>query len=210
MSDIDHPEFDNDGIWPRRLLHVPTMTSHKWQPGNRYNGQCEPRYNAISYTWGRWRLNDDLLEKPNVDALPIKGVPWKVPRIDPAHFTVEQFDAAIRRAMEQIPTELLSADTGRSRRLLKIFPEPPEFLWLDVACIDQRETAEGKAEVGRQARIFRIAHQVYMWLSHTSYSDLTYLRQSLRSCIAPSDGWGYRMSQIQEGAVAVLGGAQSR
>ncbi|KAL2836447.1 hypothetical protein BJY01DRAFT_251947 [Aspergillus pseudoustus] len=200
MSDSDHPEFDNDSIWPRRLLHVPTMTSHKWQPGNRYNGQREPRYNAFSYTWGRWRLNDDILEKPNVDALPIKGVPWNVPRIDPAHFTVEQFDAAIRRATEQFPTERLSADTERSRRLLKIFPNPPHFLWLDVACIDQRETAEGKAEVGRQARIFRIAHEVYVWLSRTSYSDITYLRQSLRSYIAPSDGWGYprTVSQTQE------------
>ncbi|KAL4908407.1 hypothetical protein BDW74DRAFT_175089 [Aspergillus multicolor] len=72
MSDNDHPEFDNDDIWPRRLLHVSTMTSHKWQPGSRYNGQREPRYNAISYTWGRWRLDDGIAEKPDETPIEIR------------------------------------------------------------------------------------------------------------------------------------------
>jgi hypothetical protein len=48
--------------WPRRLHHLPTLTSYAWQPGNIYGGLERPQYNAITYTWGRFRLsNRDLL-----------------------------------------------------------------------------------------------------------------------------------------------------
>ncbi|KAL2837289.1 hypothetical protein BJY01DRAFT_251527 [Aspergillus pseudoustus] len=191
MSDDDHPDFDNEGMWPRRLLHVPTMTSHKWQPGNKYNGQSEPHYNAISYTWGRWRLSDDdnPIKNPEVDRLGIKGVPWRVPRIDPTHFTVRQFEEAIRRAVQRPP---LDAPLGirKAPRLVRRIMHPPEFLWLDIACIDQRGTATGKAEVGRQARIFRSAKSVYVWLNHTSHSDMELVDQYLTENAAIPDYYG--------------------
>ena len=60
------------GPWPRRLLHVPTLTSCEWQPGNVYGGVTEPEFNAITYTWGRWRLKDH--ELPNVPPIGIRGV----------------------------------------------------------------------------------------------------------------------------------------
>lgn len=111
------------GSWPRRLLHVPTLTSYAWQPGNVYNGIPSPRYNAISYTWGRWRL--DEFDQPHVNAIPISihGDTWPIPRIDPKHFTVGDFNAAIRA------TTTLSVNG--------MAPEPIEFVWLDVACIHQ-------------------------------------------------------------------------
>src|SRR5450432_689397 len=43
-ADHDHMEFDNNANWPRRLLHVPTMTSYKWAPGNNYGRWKEPAY----------------------------------------------------------------------------------------------------------------------------------------------------------------------
>ncbi|KAL2795517.1 hypothetical protein BJX66DRAFT_336851 [Aspergillus keveii] len=186
MSDQDHPEFDNDGIWPRRLLHVPTLTSYKWQPGNTYNGQSEPHYNAISYTWGRWAVRaDDIKEPDSGGRLAIKGVPWQIPQIDPAHFSVEQFSKALQQAVQRPPLEAPLASWKASRLIRRIL-HPPEFLWLDIACIDQRGTAEGKAEIGRQARIFRCAKAVYIWLSRTSHSDMVFAEQYLSDLVDQS------------------------
>src|SRR4051812_12260855 len=97
--DDDHPEFNNGGVWPRHLLHVPTMTSHKWQPGNTYGGQREPKYAAISYTWGRWRLKTTT-ELPGVVPLNISDVKWPIPRIHPDHFTVDDFQNAVNSAVK--------------------------------------------------------------------------------------------------------------
>ena len=70
--------IDELGEWPRRLLHVSSMTSYEWQPGNVYRGCKELKYLAISYTWGRWKLRDG--QKPKVKtALQIDGVPWQNP-----------------------------------------------------------------------------------------------------------------------------------
>ena len=142
------------GNWPRRLLHIPTLTSYSWQPGNLYGGIKEPMYNAISYTWGRWRLQDS--ERPDVKAILINGVGWSLPRIDPAHFSVEEFEKVIKNA----------ALITKSPRNDLIQTEYVEFIWLDVACIDQRASEpQSAAEIGRQAAIFRGAHQVFIWFT---------------------------------------------
>lgn len=94
--DYDDSDFDDTSDWPRRLLHVPTMTLYKWSPGNIYGGFRNPNYIAIFYTWGRFELRD-LKTKLHVKAVPIRGVLWSVPRIDPEeHFTAEEFQRAIR------------------------------------------------------------------------------------------------------------------
>lgn len=162
------------GNWPRRLLHVPTMTSHEWKPGNWYGSKQAPLYNAISYTWGRWLLRDG--EMPEVDSLVIKGVPWKIPRVHPSRFTKEQFMAVIRRA---------TTDRRHPSRLGKAI----DYVWLDIACIDQRilnPGSTGAAEVGRQAKIFRGAAQVSIWLNtltkdqlHTIQAALTEVSRNL-------------------------------
>ncbi|KAI1742659.1 hypothetical protein F4680DRAFT_463645 [Xylaria scruposa] len=137
------------GNWPRRLLHVPSMRSLEWKRGNKYGTFVAPAYNVITYTWGRFRLNDG--EMPNIKAVDIKGTPWKIPRVRPSHFTANQFLAVIQSTM---------------RTLI-------EFLWLDVACIDQRESVpechgtlqKSAAEIGRQAAIFRGATHTFIWLT---------------------------------------------
>lgn len=145
------------GRWPRRLLRISDLTSFEWQPGNIYGGVKEPPYNAISYTWGRWRLKDGV--KPEIDPLPIKNVPWEkfLPRIDPSHFTMQQFLAALHAAVST-PTE-------------DNYP-PVEFIWLDVACIDQRAgEPSSDAEIGRQGLIFRGAQAVFIWLTTMTSSE---------------------------------------
>ena len=97
------------GRWPRRLLHVPSLTSFEWEPGNRYGGHTCPLYNTLSYTWGRFALGNH--EQPQVKALPIHFQgrrSWKVPRINPEHFTVSEFLAVVQLAVQV--NELEEAD----------------------------------------------------------------------------------------------------
>ncbi|KAF2729339.1 hypothetical protein EJ04DRAFT_556159 [Polyplosphaeria fusca] len=150
ITDLTSPSHEDEGElgnWPRRLLHVPSLTSFEWTPRNVYGLHECPDYAAISYTWGRWMLRST--ELPEVKSLPIQGVPWDVPRVDPALFTVDQFRCAI--------------DTCTRRR-----KQPDlEFVWLDIACIDQNEDSrEGALEIGRQAKIFHGANQTFVWLAN--------------------------------------------
>lgn len=151
------------GDWPQRLLHVPTMTSYEWQAGHKYGVHIQPRYNAISYTWGRYRLNLTL-EKPYVKPIKINGVNWKIPRIDDSHFTVDQFEELIRRSTEP------SSYSGHNPAFT---PSKIEFVWLDVACINQTpDHPQMAVEIGRQARIFRKAKRVLIWLNQATSQGL--------------------------------------
>jgi hypothetical protein len=145
------------GRWPRRLLYVPTLTSYKWQPGNIYGNTTSPSYNALTYTWGRWKLRDgDSPEKPEIAALPVQGTDWPIPRINPDHFTSDDFEAVISSVATCKP------DSGPPRRDHCAV----DFVWLDIACIDQRASELGSsAEIGRQAVIFQNANIVYAWLT---------------------------------------------
>lgn len=131
------------------------MQSRAWLPGNKYGDAVAPRYNAISYTWGRFELQQD--SDPSVTGLEVGGVDWNIPRIDPSHFTKEQFHRVVQAATYVSPGYYEDTKVR----------EDVEFVWLDVACIDQRFTKETMLEIGRQAMIFSNATCVYVWLSHT-------------------------------------------
>jgi hypothetical protein len=141
------------GRWPRRLLHVASMTSYQWQPGNCYGSACCPKYNAISYTWGRFREED---ESHQVRTLKIKGITWPVPRIKTNHFDVETLERVIK-------------DCGKGHEKDS---EHIGYLWIDIACIDQSGSINSNLEIGRQAQIFRHAQHVYIWLGRTSMPRL--------------------------------------
>ncbi|RDW66839.1 hypothetical protein BP5796_09588 [Coleophoma crateriformis] len=196
--DSDHADFDNNSKWPRRLLYVPSMTSYKWQPGNVYGGRKEPSYIALSYTWGRFQLGEK--EFPQLQPLQIHGVPWEIPRINPeTHFSVDEFETIIRGTMktadrvyvfdewkkERIRTKGLAT---RVKRQIGGFIErwrwEYEFLWLDIACIDQRKTSIQMAEIGRQARIFQNAKHAYAWLSTLVHTDLGILLSDLEMAVS--------------------------
>lgn len=134
-------EEEQLGRWPRRLLHVPSMTSFPWQPGNIYGNTVEPKYNILTYTWGRWRLQDSDEHASEVESLKIAGVPWDIPKISPAHFNADQFLSVIRGISRPLDDGNMSADGPGV-----------DFIWLDIACIDQRDNEpDSAAEVGRQA-----------------------------------------------------------
>lgn len=204
-ADEDHPEFDNDSKWPRRLLHVPSMTSHKWSPGNTYGATSNPTYIAVSYTWGRFVIGQTgSADNSLVQLMPIKKINWPLPRIRPEHFSVDDFLQAIREMMRPAD-RFYEFDHLRNKRALRkggylrsLFRpllrwlekhlSEFEFLWLDIACIDQRDgdtsrTSTKMAEIGRQARIFQNAKHTYVWLSETSHQKLQDSLDKLASAV---------------------------
>lgn len=193
----DHAEFQNDSRWPRRLLHVPSMTSYSWQPGNSYGGRREPEYVALSYTWGRFMLEDD--ELPHVKPLKIKGVDWPIPRINPdTHFSVVEFQRAIWETIKEPDRhytfndwrwETMRNQTWKNKAWMGVLAwlekhaRVYEFLWLDIACIDQRRNATTMREIGRQARIFRHAKHTYAWLSRHPYATLEPILRNIEKAL---------------------------
>jgi hypothetical protein len=169
LNQMESPgQLDEICRWPRRLLHVPSMTSHKWMPGNIYGGHASPDYNAISYTWGRWQLRSGQCQ--DAKSLDVAGTAWPLPRIAPEHFSVVDFTRVIKKAAIMDPNH------------------PLEFVWLDVACIDQRESSlEMAVEVGRQAKIFKGAHQVFIWLTKYNIGQLCDWGVQLEKCSAESE-----------------------
>jgi len=146
---IVHESFDLEDSWPQRLLHIPTMTSQPWQPGNTYGETKTPKYNVLSYTWGRW---EDKTGLSGAEPLKIEGISWKIPAIYPDHFTTLQFQAALQAAVQD---------------------HDVDHVWLDVACINQKEhSLEMATEIGRQALIFGRAKKCYVWLNRQDTKQL--------------------------------------
>lgn len=105
-----------------------------------------PRYNILSYTWGRWRSD-------NARPIDIKGTPWKIPAVQQEHFTPEVFE-----------------------RVLRIASKSADYVWVDVACINQgrspEDVTESMDQVGKQMGIFSQAYQAFVWLNRSSKEDL--------------------------------------
>ena len=135
---------------PRRLLHVPSMTSLERTSEGFYGDLHEPTDNAVSYTWGRFATKYG-------SALKLNGVTWSVPSIKPTHFSAESFHQILKRA----------AGTNG-------------LVWVDIACIDQENIDIKMDEIGKQADIFSQASQVYVWLSSQGVTEASASVQALR------------------------------
>ena len=128
------------------------MTSMQWKPGNVYGQDTEPRYSILSYTWGRF-------EVPQGPRLHVKGIDWQIPSISEDHFTV----TALSRLLEHVKLK-------------------DEYIWIDIACIDQNQVKEKMEEIGRQASIFKGARQAYVWLNKHEPEALQQHIQTLMRC----------------------------
>ena len=145
-------------LWPRRLLHVSSMTSFERQGEACYNGVERPLYNILSYTWGRYEI-------PSGPALPVQNLTWRVPSINPERFTVDDFRNTLLAASEGV-----------------------EYVWVDIACIDQENWDVKMDEIGKQAGIFQNAKEAYIWLHGATISTLQRLCDSLLALAARLDG----------------------
>ncbi|KAL4998271.1 heterokaryon incompatibility protein-domain-containing protein [Aspergillus recurvatus] len=159
-----HPWSNVEKCWPRRLLHIPTMTSFERRGESTYGTVNEPQYGIISYTWGRW-------ESKTASSIKINGTPWKIPAVAPEHFTPEMLQAVIHQVGKDV-----------------------EYVWIDIACIDQEDQGTKMDEIGRQVGIFARATRTYVWLSHLqpdsmfrNLNELTDLIYSI--CFRNEDDW---------------------
>lgn len=134
-------------LWPRRLLDITTMTSYERQNGNMYGGVCEPKYSAVSYSWGRFALRPE--EKDS--AIIISNITWRVPGVNPDHFSVEDFS----RMLSQ--THVVTGN---------------KFIWLDVACIDQEDDLVKMDEIRKTPGIFANASVAFVWLCRVPMHEL--------------------------------------
>lgn len=171
MSNGETPYFDPtrwrtdiENYWPRRLLHIPTMTSYERSGRDTYKTIKRPKYAILSYTWGRWQTLQEEGRDEHSRALPVLGTTWAIPSVREEHFTVEAFQGVISRM----------ASTRAENEA------PIEWAWVDVACIDQENHLIKMDEVGRQASIFRNASRAYVWLSRISTDDLGYAMYVIR------------------------------
>ena len=142
--------IDNLGDLPDRLSHAgeyewigePQLDGPKWLwdarerhtvPANESN--LAEGYVAVSYTWGRWRLEDQMEVR--------SGTSWPVPMIDPER-TDFTFDGL---------KDVLSKITCC------------RYFWIDVFCINQHDSAERRAEIAKIGSIFAKAKGVltYLW-----------------------------------------------
>jgi hypothetical protein len=122
-------------LWPRRLLHIPSLKSCERSGTCTYDTTNSPKYAILTYTWGRFEA------APGSPALPVKGVTWRIPPVKDEVFSVASF----RRVIEEI---------GKRH----------QWLWLDVACIDQENESVKMDEVARQVGIFHMAQEAFVWL----------------------------------------------
>lgn len=129
------------------------MTSIERQGFCEYSGVQRPRYNILSYTWGRWENRED----PTAPALGVHGTTWRIPPVKAEHFTVSAFQGVVNRLLE----------------------DGCEWAWVDVACIDQERDEIKAEEVGRQASIFKKAAHAYVWLSHLPFHRYKTITQTL-------------------------------
>lgn len=138
--------------WPRRLLHVgeERLTSVERTREYTYGSFEQPSYNILSYTWGRFI-------SASGQCIEIDNIPWAVPRIEPKHFTANDFNNAIRRVASGVT-----------------------HIWVDIACIDQEDDEIKLDEIGHQAGIFDRAESAYVWLNHCRQHDLKVLLEQLR------------------------------
>ena len=191
-------EEERLGSWPRRLYHVSTKTSYEWKEGNRYGEQglehIEPQYSILTYTWGRWRLKEiPVKEKRELYAIPVEQVPWDIPCVEPKHFTRDDF----LRVLETMTIDYEASrhrwipDKDAQEYVYKSVPEEHdvEFVWFDVACLDQRpDSATMDSEKGRQVAIFSKAKKAFAWLSTQELLDLQTMDMLLEAFRDTLDG----------------------
>lgn len=119
------------------------MKSCERQDPSEYNGVHNPDYWVLSYTWGRFQA------EAGSTAVKIHNLQWDVPPIKPEHFSVNELEAVM-------------AWIGKHT----------EFLWIDIACIDQLDRPRQMYEIGRQAAIFNRATLACIWMTRLDNQEM--------------------------------------
>lgn len=127
--------FTTEKHWPQRLLQLDGefIRSVPLSGTNTYEGVNSPPYNIMSYTWGRWEIDDG-------EALPIQNVNWKIPAVGPEGFSVTAFANVLQRVsqgshvwldvgcIEQENQEMKMREIGRQAAIFR--GAQKAYIWL--------------------------------------------------------------------------------
>lgn len=170
------PPGPESSTWPNRLLDVRTMTSYPRTGKAVYNGITEPAYNIISYTWGRYEDHDETSGAEPLDVT-IKDGTWKLPVINPSRQDNGRGGSVYPFSMQELEC------------VLRVVAQGVDFVWLDIACVNQSSSLEKAKEFGKQASIFKRATKAFIWLwEHDEESlmqcveDFSYIVEKLADC----------------------------
>lgn len=135
--------------WPQRLLHVREMKSYERVECGRSDGKPVFRYGNVTAPPYNVLSYTWGRWAGTGTALKVENVSWSIPSIDKKHFSIEQFT-----------------------KTLKIVGEKVQFVWVDIACIDQEDKMAKAAEIGKQAAIFHRAQSAFVWFNTLSAEKL--------------------------------------
>jgi hypothetical protein len=96
----------------------------------------EPRYEALSYTWG---------SGPEIEAITVQGL-YSLHDDDRAGFSTLQ----VRKNLAQALRYLRQSDVSRS-------------LWIDAVCINQDDTSEKSNQIPLMRDIYTLAQRTVVW-----------------------------------------------
>ncbi|ORY12215.1 hypothetical protein BCR34DRAFT_663934 [Clohesyomyces aquaticus] len=125
-----------------------------------YLAMGPPQYAILTYTWGRFRA------PAGCPALTVAGTTWKIPPVQEEVISVDAFERVIQHIGSQ-----------------------HEWLWLDIACIDQENESVKMREVARQVNIFHGASEAFAWL-HSLDADESAKYVSFLERVATYDALG--------------------
>lgn len=127
--------FTTEKHWPQRLLQLDGefIRSVPLSGSSTYEGVDSPPYNIMSYTWGRWEIDDG-------EALPIQNVNWKIPVVGPDGFSVSAFAKVLQHVsqgshvwldvgcIEQENQEMKMREIGRQAAIFR--GAQKAYIWL--------------------------------------------------------------------------------
>ena len=170
----------SQNIWPQRLLCVRDWTSYelRLQDGDAYYRKEDknPQYAILSYTWGRFRADGKWGSSilPNAEAIEINGIPWNIPKMDPVKgFGRETF-----------------------KRVLEVVAGRYDYVWVDVACINQGPDPDEHNQIGCQASIFNRASAAFIWLHQQGLGDGHSIADRISTLIAQIEEHGKASGQM--------------
>jgi hypothetical protein len=138
--------FENDETESTSWTHpIPSFDRSLYDPpADDSQPEFEPRYEALSYTWG---------SPENTETVFVEPTETKLPR--PTATTLQ-----IGRSLSTALRHLRCPDTTR-------------MMWIDAVCINQADEAERSVQVKRMSYIYKLAYRVVVWLgSRRDSSDL--------------------------------------
>lgn len=121
---------DNDSDQP--IISIETTT---------LNNEHVPKYESLSYAWGKWSTLEDILVVEN----------------GPSNFRI------LGRQKKKFTRLSVTPNLAEALRFLR-YKDQDRVFWIDAICIDQKNLVERSEQVVRMGEVYSKAQRVVAWL----------------------------------------------